>query len=101
MATPPQGISRISTPIVLDQWIQCAFEWDDYEAAVKLGAAHPASRAVPGPGRRGHRPGHGLPVREVRVPECVQHSRRSGHGPDHRKHLLPSETGHDGNACPR
>jgi hypothetical protein len=36
MGYAPQGISRISTPIVLDQWIQCAFEWDDYEAAVKM-----------------------------------------------------------------
>jgi hypothetical protein len=36
MGYAPQGISRISTPIVLDQWIQCAFEWDDYEQAVKV-----------------------------------------------------------------
>ena len=36
MGYQPQGISRLSTSISLDQWIQCAFEWDDYEAAVKL-----------------------------------------------------------------
>jgi hypothetical protein len=36
MGYAPQGISRIKTTINLDQWIQCAFEWDDYEAAVKL-----------------------------------------------------------------
>lgn len=32
----PQGIDRISTTVSLDQWIQVPFEWDDYEAAVKL-----------------------------------------------------------------
>lgn len=32
----PQGIDRISTTVTLDQWIQVPFEWDDYEAAVKL-----------------------------------------------------------------
>ncbi|MGB2629076.1 MAG: P22 phage major capsid protein family protein [Candidatus Acidiferrum sp.] len=31
----PQGIDRISTTVSLDQWIQIAWEWDDYEAAVK------------------------------------------------------------------
>ena len=31
----PQGINRISTTVSLNQWIQIAFEWDDYEAAVK------------------------------------------------------------------
>lgn len=36
MGYQPQGINRISTTISLDQWIQVAFEWDDYEAAVKL-----------------------------------------------------------------
>lgn len=36
MGYSPQGISRISTTISLDQWIQIAFEWDDYERAVKL-----------------------------------------------------------------
>jgi len=32
----PQGIDRISTTVSLDQWIQVPFEWDDYDAAVKL-----------------------------------------------------------------
>ena len=32
----PSGHQRIKTSIALDQWIQCSFEWDDYEAAVKL-----------------------------------------------------------------
>jgi len=36
MGYAPQGINRVSTQISLDQWIQVAFEWDDYEAAVKL-----------------------------------------------------------------
>lgn len=36
MGYNPQGINRISTTISLDQWIQVAFEWDDYERAVKL-----------------------------------------------------------------
>ena len=36
MGYAPQGISRISTTVSLDQWIQIAFEWDDYEKAVKL-----------------------------------------------------------------
>lgn len=36
MGYNPQGINRISTTINLDQWIQCAFEWDDYEKAVRL-----------------------------------------------------------------
>jgi hypothetical protein len=36
MGYNPQGINRVSTTISLDQWIQLAFEWDDYEAAVKL-----------------------------------------------------------------
>ena len=36
MGYQPQAITRITTTISLDQWIQCSFEWDDYEAAVKL-----------------------------------------------------------------
>lgn len=36
MGYAPQGLNRIKTSIALDQWIQCAFEWDDYETAVKL-----------------------------------------------------------------
>lgn len=36
MGYAPQGINRLSTPLNLDQWLQIAFEWDDYEAAVKL-----------------------------------------------------------------
>src|SRR4051812_1224242 len=36
MGYAPQAINRLKTTINLDQWIQCAFEWDDYEAAVKL-----------------------------------------------------------------
>jgi hypothetical protein len=36
MGYTPQAISRLSTPVNLDQWLQIAFEWDDYEAAVKL-----------------------------------------------------------------
>jgi hypothetical protein len=36
MGYAPQGINRVSTSISLDQWIQVAFEWDDYEAAVRL-----------------------------------------------------------------
>jgi len=36
MGYQPQGINRISTTVALDQWIQVGFEWDDYEAAVKL-----------------------------------------------------------------
>lgn len=32
----PQGINRRQTTISLDQWIQASWEWDDYEAAVKL-----------------------------------------------------------------
>ena len=36
MGYVPQGISRISTTVALDQWVQVGFEWDDYEAAVKL-----------------------------------------------------------------
>jgi hypothetical protein len=36
MGYTPQAVNRISTPINLDQWLQIAFEWDDYEAAVKL-----------------------------------------------------------------
>jgi P22 coat protein - gene protein 5 len=36
MGYAPQAINRLSTTISLDQWIQCAFEWDDYERAVKL-----------------------------------------------------------------
>src|SRR5690348_3220453 len=36
MGYAPQGINRISTTINLDQWIQVPFEWDDYEAAVRL-----------------------------------------------------------------
>jgi len=36
MGYSPQAINRIATTISLDQWIQVAFEWDDYERAVKL-----------------------------------------------------------------
>lgn len=36
MGYKPQGITRLSTTLSLDQWIQIAFEWDDYERAVKL-----------------------------------------------------------------
>jgi hypothetical protein len=36
MGYDPQGLERVSTTINLDQWIQIGFEWDDYEAAVKL-----------------------------------------------------------------
>ena len=36
MGYAPQGINRVSTTISLDQWIQVAFEWDDYEHAVRL-----------------------------------------------------------------
>jgi len=36
MGYAPQGINRLSTPVNLDQWLQIAFEWDDYEAAVNL-----------------------------------------------------------------
>jgi hypothetical protein len=36
MGYAPQGISRISTTVSLDTWIQVPFEWDDYERAVKL-----------------------------------------------------------------
>lgn len=36
MGYAPQAISRISTTLSLDQWLQIGFEWDDYEAAVKL-----------------------------------------------------------------
>jgi hypothetical protein len=36
MGYVPQALSRISTTVSLDQWIQCGFEWDDYERAVKL-----------------------------------------------------------------
>jgi hypothetical protein len=36
MGYTPQAINRVTTSIALDQWIQCAFEWDDYEKAVKL-----------------------------------------------------------------
>ena len=36
MGYAPQGINRITTTINLDQWIQVPFEWDDYEAAIKL-----------------------------------------------------------------
>ncbi len=36
MGYSPQSVNRLTTDIYLDQWIQCAFEWDDYEAAVKL-----------------------------------------------------------------
>lgn len=32
----PQGINRRSTTVSLDQWLQCSWEWDDYETAVKL-----------------------------------------------------------------
>jgi hypothetical protein len=36
MGYQPQGLNRISTTVNLDQWVQVAFEWDDYERAVKL-----------------------------------------------------------------
>jgi len=36
MSYDPQGINRLQTPVNLDQWMQVAFEWDDYEEAVKL-----------------------------------------------------------------
>jgi hypothetical protein len=36
MGYQPQGINRLQTPINLDQWMQVAFEWDDYEQAVKV-----------------------------------------------------------------
>jgi hypothetical protein len=36
MGYAPQGISRITTTVALDTWIQVPFEWDDYERAVKL-----------------------------------------------------------------
>ena len=36
MSYTPQGINRLQTPVNLDQWMQVAFEWDDYENAVKL-----------------------------------------------------------------
>lgn len=36
MGYEPQGINRISTTVSLDQWMQVAFEWDDYERAVKV-----------------------------------------------------------------
>lgn len=36
MGYTPKGITRTSTTISLDQWVQMPFEWDDYEAAVKL-----------------------------------------------------------------
>lgn len=36
MSYDPQGINRLQTNVNLDQWMQIAFEWDDYEQAVKL-----------------------------------------------------------------
>ncbi len=36
MGYQPQAVNRLATTVNLDQWIQCAFEWDDYERAVKL-----------------------------------------------------------------
>lgn len=36
MGYNPQGINRLQTPVNLDQWMQVSFEWDDYEAAVKV-----------------------------------------------------------------
>lgn len=36
MGYSPQGINRLSTTVNLDEWLQIAFEWDDYEAAVNL-----------------------------------------------------------------
>src|SRR5579863_2201881 len=36
MGYQPQGINRLATTVNLDQWLQIGFEWDDYEAAVKL-----------------------------------------------------------------
>jgi len=36
MGYAPQGINRLQTQVNLDQWMQVAFEWDDYENAVRL-----------------------------------------------------------------
>lgn len=36
MGYTPQAISRLTTTVALDQWIQVGFEWDDYEAAIRL-----------------------------------------------------------------
>jgi hypothetical protein len=36
MGYQPQGINRLQTAVNLNQWLQVAFEWDDYEQAVKL-----------------------------------------------------------------
>ena len=36
MGYQPQGISRLQTPVTLNQWIQIAWEWDDFETALKL-----------------------------------------------------------------
>ena len=36
MGYEPQGINRLQTQVNLNQWMQVAFEWDDYEDAVKL-----------------------------------------------------------------
>jgi hypothetical protein len=36
MGFQPQGLERVYTTMNLDQWVQIGFEWDDYEAAVKL-----------------------------------------------------------------
>ena len=36
MGYEPQGINRLQTAVNLDQWMQVAFEWDDYEVAVRL-----------------------------------------------------------------
>ena len=36
MGYAPQGINRLQTQVNLSNWLQVAFEWDDYEAAVKL-----------------------------------------------------------------
>ena len=36
MGYQPQGISRLQTPVTLNQWVQIAFEWDDFETALKL-----------------------------------------------------------------
>jgi hypothetical protein len=36
MGYSPQAINRLGTTINLDEWLQIAFEWDDYEAAVNL-----------------------------------------------------------------
>jgi hypothetical protein len=36
MGYQPQGIARLQTPVTLNQWVQIAWEWDDFETALKL-----------------------------------------------------------------